>query len=117
MGDPTGEVNLVRLTAAGEVVVTANYCTMSDITPGNRSSDNPAVCVNVRIGRLDADRRRPNIAMVVTTVLRTRAATPADAAAIAAIYNEGIADRIATFETAPRSSALIRKRRGATVRC
>ena len=29
--------------------------------------------------------------------LRTRAATPADASAIAAIYNEGIADRIATF--------------------
>ena len=28
---------------------------------------------------------------------RTRLATPADAPAIAAIYNEGIADRIATF--------------------
>jgi phosphinothricin acetyltransferase len=36
--------------------------------------------------------------------LRTRAATPADASAIAAIYNEGIADRIATFETEPRSA-------------
>jgi len=36
--------------------------------------------------------------------LRTRLATPADAAAIAAIYNEGIADRIATFETEPRTS-------------
>ena len=35
--------------------------------------------------------------------LTTRAATLADAAAIAAIYNEGIADRIATFETEPRS--------------
>src|SRR5438093_4478463 len=34
---------------------------------------------------------------------RTRLATPADAAAIAAIYNEGIADRIATFETEPRT--------------
>jgi L-amino acid N-acyltransferase YncA len=31
-----------------------------------------------------------------------RAAEPADADAIAAIYNEGIADRIATFETAER---------------
>jgi len=40
--------------------------------------------------------------MVVTTGWRTRAATPGDAAAIAAIYNEGIADRIATFETEPR---------------
>src|SRR6202023_4120425 len=36
--------------------------------------------------------------------LRTRAATRADASAIAAIYNEGIADRIATFETEPRSA-------------
>ena len=36
--------------------------------------------------------------------LRTRAATSTDAAAIAAIYNEGIADRIATFETEPRSA-------------
>jgi phosphinothricin acetyltransferase len=35
----------------------------------------------------------------------TRLATPADAAAIAAIYNEGIADRIATFETEPRTAA------------
>ena len=35
---------------------------------------------------------------------RTRPAAPADAAAISAIYNEGIADRIATFETSPRSA-------------
>lgn len=33
-----------------------------------------------------------------------RLATIADAAAIAAIYNEGIADRIATFETEPRTA-------------
>jgi L-amino acid N-acyltransferase YncA len=32
-----------------------------------------------------------------------RAARPDDAAAIAAIYNEGIADRIGTFETEPRT--------------
>jgi L-amino acid N-acyltransferase YncA len=42
--------------------------------------------------------------MLETTGLRTRAATPGDASAIAAIYNEGIADRIATFETEPRSA-------------
>jgi phosphinothricin acetyltransferase len=36
--------------------------------------------------------------------LTTRLATPADAAAIAAIYNDGIADRIATFETDPRTA-------------
>jgi L-amino acid N-acyltransferase YncA len=34
-----------------------------------------------------------------------RAATPADAAAIARIYNEGIEERIATFETPPRTAA------------
>jgi phosphinothricin acetyltransferase len=37
--------------------------------------------------------------------LRTRTATIADAAAIAEIYNQGIADRIATFETEPRVAA------------
>jgi phosphinothricin acetyltransferase len=39
--------------------------------------------------------------------LRTRSTALADAAAIAAIYNQGIADRIATFETAPRSAGQI----------
>ena len=34
-----------------------------------------------------------------------RAAAPSDAAAIAAIYNEGIADRVATFETRARDAA------------
>lgn len=33
-----------------------------------------------------------------------RLATPADAAAIAAIHNQGIAARIATFQTAPRDA-------------
>ena len=37
--------------------------------------------------------------------LVTRPAAPGDAEAIAAIYNEGIADRIATFETRPRAAA------------
>jgi L-amino acid N-acyltransferase YncA len=36
-----------------------------------------------------------------------RAASPADAPAIAAIYNEGIADRIGTFETEPRTKEQI----------
>ena len=37
--------------------------------------------------------------------LIARAARPEDAAAIAAIYNQGIEDRVATFETEPRSAA------------
>ena len=36
--------------------------------------------------------------------IATRKATPTDADAIARIYNEGIEDRIATFETRPRSA-------------
>ena len=39
--------------------------------------------------------------------ISTRLATPEDAAAIAAIYNEGIAERIATFETEPRTAEQI----------
>jgi L-amino acid N-acyltransferase YncA len=35
---------------------------------------------------------------------KTRPAAPTDAAAIAAIYNQGIVDRIATFETEPRAA-------------
>jgi L-amino acid N-acyltransferase YncA len=35
--------------------------------------------------------------------METRLATTADAAAIAEIYNQGIADRVATFETRPRT--------------
>ena len=45
----------------------------------------------------------PDPAAAVRVVTRTRPATPADAPAIAAIYNQGIADRVATFETEPRS--------------
>jgi phosphinothricin acetyltransferase len=37
----------------------------------------------------------------------TRLARADDAAAIAAIYNEGIADRVATFETEPRTAEQI----------
>jgi phosphinothricin acetyltransferase len=40
--------------------------------------------------------------------MRVRPATPADADAIARIYNEGIDDRIATFETAHRSTDDVR---------
>jgi L-amino acid N-acyltransferase YncA len=35
--------------------------------------------------------------------MKARPATPGDAAAIARIYNQGIEDRVATFETRPRS--------------
>jgi phosphinothricin acetyltransferase len=42
------------------------------------------------------------------TTLVARPAVPADAAAIADIYNEGIADRVATFETTPRTANDVR---------
>jgi len=51
-------------------------------------------------GTLFADRRRG--------CMTARAATPDDAAAIARIYNEGIEDRVATFETKMRSADDIR---------
>jgi len=37
--------------------------------------------------------------------MRSRRARPDDAATIAVIYNEGIEDRVATFETRPRTAA------------
>ena len=40
--------------------------------------------------------------------MHSRAASPGDAAAIARIYNQGIAERIATFETHPRAAGEIR---------
>jgi L-amino acid N-acyltransferase YncA len=40
--------------------------------------------------------------------MRARPATPDDAEAIALIYNEGIADRTATFETRPRTPEDVR---------
>ena len=40
--------------------------------------------------------------------MQVRIATTDDAAAIAQIYNDGIADRIATFETKPRSEEDVR---------
>lgn len=40
--------------------------------------------------------------------MRARAATPEDAGAIARIYNQGIEDRVATFETRPRTPEDVR---------
>jgi phosphinothricin acetyltransferase len=42
--------------------------------------------------------------MDMTIEMTIRLATPADAPAIAVIYNQGIAERIATFETEPRTA-------------
>lgn len=44
----------------------------------------------------------------MTKSLLSRPATPGDAPAIARIYNEGIEDRVATFETRPRTDADVR---------
>jgi phosphinothricin acetyltransferase len=41
---------------------------------------------------------------VTQPALRARPALPADAAHIARIYNQGLEDRVATFETRPRST-------------
>ena len=47
---------------------------------------------------------RKECTMTSNSTLIARAATPDDAAAIAAIYTQGIAERIATFETRPRTA-------------
>ena len=52
---------------------------------------------------------RSRIVVVPRPELSTRLATPEDAPAIAVIYNEGITERIATFETVPRTAAQIAK--------
>jgi len=49
--------------------------------------------------------------------LTVRPAAPADAAALASIYNEGIADRVATFETRPRTAAEARAWIGGRLPC
>ncbi len=46
----------------------------------------------------------PGTLSAYTKVVIARLATPADAAAIAHIYNQGIASHLATFETTPRSA-------------
>jgi phosphinothricin acetyltransferase len=43
----------------------------------------------------------------LTTPLRARLAEPRDAGAIAEIYNQGIEDRVATFETEPRTAEAV----------
>jgi L-amino acid N-acyltransferase YncA len=46
--------------------------------------------------------------MACVSALLVRPATPADAPAVATIYNEGIADRVATFETRERGAEDVR---------
>jgi L-amino acid N-acyltransferase YncA len=41
--------------------------------------------------------------------IAVRVARPDDAPSIAAIYNQGIAERVATFETEPRSAEALRR--------
>src|SRR5207237_32722 len=60
--------------------------------------------VHERPDDLDRARARAAADLPVQRVTLARLATAADAAAIARIYNQGIADRVATFETDPRSA-------------
>src|SRR4051812_19414579 len=62
----------------------------------------PAPRTIVRCAPVAVSRTRSYRADVVTMTIRPAAA--GDAGAIAAIYNEGIEDRVATFETRPREA-------------
>ncbi len=53
----------------------------------------------------NAEARQTSVPAATSQTLLARPAVPGDAGRIAAIYNEGIADRVATFETAPRTEA------------
>jgi len=58
----------------------------------------------LRVFRRIRDEIRARIEGFIASPITTRRATTADAGAIARIYNEGIEDRIATFETRPRTA-------------
>src|SRR5207248_1532201 len=51
----------------------------------------------------------PRVTMATTLPSTVRLARPEDAADVARIYNQGIEERIATFETEPRSPEQIRR--------
>jgi thioredoxin type arsenate reductase len=78
------------------------------------SFEDPSQARGTEDQRLDAFRRvrdqihaRLEAWLTARTNLTTRPATRADAAAIARIYNQGIEERMATFETEPRSASQI----------
>jgi phosphinothricin acetyltransferase len=62
-----------------------------------------------RSSRFAPGRARPPSYLTTVTTMRARRAAPDDAEAIAAIYNEGIADGIATFETRPRTAEDVKR--------
>ncbi len=64
----------------------------------------PYVLPTEHLGDEPAHPRSATLRSEAASMITTRVATASDASAIAAIYNEGIADRIATFETEPRTA-------------
>src|SRR2546428_12291880 len=91
-------------------------CSNASATPASRDASEPSRSgPTANSSARSASRRsrprpstgRSSRACDVMMKLPTRPATREDAAAIAAIYNEGIADRVATFETEPRTAEQI----------
>lgn len=74
--------------------------------PVEREAVNPAVRASVEFTlACPSSARALRLAPVPALAVSTRHATTADAAAIAEIYNQGIADRVGTFETRERDKA------------
>jgi phosphinothricin acetyltransferase len=72
--------------------------------PIDRSAVDPAVQQSIEFRSACPASAQAFVTTLATPAqLRTRPATPADAPRIAEIYNEGIVDRVATFETTLRS--------------
>jgi arsenate reductase (glutaredoxin) len=88
----------VRLCRPSEVVLDL----LDRLPPGPLAKEDGELIV-------DAEGHRVSHLPNVKGSFGTRPAQPADADAMAAIYNQGIADRVATFETAERTAADIGK--------
>ena len=86
----------VRLCRPSEAVLNL----LERLPPGPFSKDDGELVVDAQ--------GRPATAILAQGAFAVRAATPDDADALAAIYNQGIADRIATFETDPRTADTVK---------
>jgi len=106
-----------ELAAGGRLLVTMGCGEACPVVPGLARDDwpieDPKGKPPDRVRRI-RDEIRGRVARLVASegwgmAIGTRPATKADAARIAAIYNEGIEDRVATFETRLRAPADIEK--------
>jgi L-amino acid N-acyltransferase YncA/protein-tyrosine-phosphatase len=101
-----------QLAAASQLLITMGCGEACPLVPGLKRDDWPIEDPNgkpLERVRQIRDELRQRVERLIKTEgwampITTRRATPVDAEAIARIYNQGIEDRIATFETRPRTA-------------